>query len=257
MSNRIERRHQTYQAIYKSDIFNINPLSEAIAQKPKKKMIEQSISTTTQIKLFGNNTTNTNEGIYSNSNQPISHKESRPIQLSKSISNGKTNNINVNHDIIKPKTAYDRFLREFHNAEIDLTKISNTKGYLKSELKQTQPTKQVISTSNRIDSLKSNIFNDIQKESDNRSSSLNNSTNIIPRNNWNTNLDWKNSQSEILLKKHQTNNSIAHCQTLNDYYHSKEKSNSIIRHRFMIFPANNVDSIELEKEFRDRGYKYN
>lgn len=256
MSNTIERRHQTYNAIYKSDIFNINPMNEPQTQnqKPHKKMIEQSISTTTQIKLFGNNN---NNGIYDN--QPIPHKKSSPIQLNKPISNS---NMNYNHevkDITKSRTAYDRFLREFHNAEIDLTKISNTKGYLVSELKQIQPTKQIIATStsnNRIDSLKSNIFNDIQKEHDNRSGSATNISNNIQRNNWNTNLDWKNSQSELILKKHQANNSIAHCQTLNDYYNSKQQNQNIIRHRYIIFPANNIDGIELAKEFRDKGYAY-
>jgi hypothetical protein len=108
-------------------------------------------------------------------------------------------------------------------------------GTLHNELMESQPFKYPTQT-NRIESLKSNIFNDVSKEKQNKE---NNSNFVnIKHDNWNTNLDWKNSKSELVFLQHKpnihsVNNTKINCKDFKDYYNKKNNNDYQYQNDYM------------------------
>ena len=140
----VTKRSLAYDAIYGSDIFNLLP------QKVKQ------------------NTTCANQNNPSSSTQMKNALSSKDIFYKRN----KKDNHNNKENLLSPiptKSNYCKYLSEFHNINIvspSKCLPQSSKGILKNELKASQPFKFTKQT-NRVESLKSNIFNDSKKENQN------------------------------------------------------------------------------------------
>jgi hypothetical protein len=231
---RLNQRKTAYNAIFGSDIFN---------QLPSKK----------QTPICNNN----------NNNNYYEHPSLSSNQMKVSLSSSNfhnerpfsSNHYNYNKANIHPldgvRTNYSKMLSEFYNVSINNNAKQNSNknendfkchrkknsamGTLHNELMESQPFKYPTQT-NRIESLKSNIFNDISKEKQNKE---NNSNFVnIKHNNWNTNLDWKNSKSELVFLQHKpnihsVNNTKINCKDFKDYYNKKNNNDYQYQNDYM------------------------
>ena len=158
------KRIKAYEAIYGSDIFNQLP------QKRKE---------TIKYNYYDDNYNNiTNSKVFKN-------------KIIKCIKKPKNFNKNCSSpNIFKPYNQYnlnDKFISDERNFNLKLNNI----------LYQQKLPQQYYSRRNKIESLKSNIFNDKVKEKQNKK--IDNSYKMILHNDWNTNLDWRNAKSELIF----------------------------------------------------------
>lgn len=220
----VTKRSLAYDAIYGSDIFNLLP------QKVKQ------------------NTTFGNKKNLSSSTQMKNALSCKDIFYKRNKNDNNNNKENLLSSI-PTKSNYSKYLSEFHNINIispPKNLPQSSKGILKNELKASQPFKFTNQT-NRVESLKSNIFNDSKKENQNYMFN----TNYIPirHNNWNTNLDWKNSKSELVFMRNKKNEDKVNCNDLQDYYNHK----NIVNHKYKVDNVNDIDLVQLEKNIKKEG----
>jgi len=109
----------------------------------------------------------------------------------------------------------------------------------------------------KIDSLKSNIFNDKLKEKQNKK--IDNSYKIGFNNNWNTNLDWRNAKSELVFynNNHYPQYDNSSNNKINDLKKEKiknfYKNKNIMNHQYKINNSNHIDMIKVKKDFENNG----
>jgi hypothetical protein len=155
------KRIKVYEAIYGSDIFNQLPPKRI--ERIKYNYYDDNYNDIKNNKCFKNN---------------IDKYIKKPKHFHKNCSSQnifKSNNqYNLNDCVLKEEKYYNLKLNDI------------------KELSQ-----QYYSRRNKIESLKSNIFNDKIKEKQNKK--IDNSYKIILHNDWNTNLDWRNAKSELIF----------------------------------------------------------
>lgn len=238
------KKSAAYDNIFGSDIFNQLPIKSSEKEKSNFNQLRLG-------RVFSSD--NIIEDKYNKTNGNFSSSIISNIGL------------NVNQTKKPQRSNYSKYLSEFHNINIyDIPKHStynrnvktiyknrptSTKGTIKNELFQSQPFKYS-SQLNRIESLKSNIFNDQSKETQN----VNFNCNIvkIKHDDWSTNLDWRNSKSELIFMKK------GNCTTIPNEDEDIYLNKNIINHDYEIKKAN-IDISRLEREFRKAGihvYKY-
>lgn len=220
--NIINKRSLAYETIYGSDIFNL---------LPEKKPI------------------NTHINLHRNGSSSTQMKNALSCSNIFRTNNNKENKNKERESPYNKENNYSRYLSEFYNIKINKNQEKirkNTKGILKQELNDAQPFKYSKQT-NRIESLKSNIFNDKEKEKQNYI--YNKNYTPIIHNNWNTNLDWKNSKTELILSKSKNNNQKIECNDINDYYQHK----NIIVHKYKINNTKDVDINQFVKNMSQKG----
>ncbi len=158
------KRIKAYEAIYGSDIFN--QLPQKRIEKIKYNYYDDNYNNIKNYKCFKNN---------------INKCINKPKHFNKNCSSP---------NLFKPYNEYNsnnKFLNDERYYNIKLNNI----------LYQQKLPQQYYSRRNKIESLKSNIFNDKVKEKQNKK--IDNSYKMILHNDWNTNLDWRNAKSELIF----------------------------------------------------------
>ena len=163
--NEYGNRIKVYNAIYGSDIFN---------QLPPKK--EEKIT----------------YNYYDDNYNDFKNNKSLKDNI-KNITKYKNKKKKFNKNSSSPNFFKTTYEENFSNKSDERFFNQN----IKRNIYQNEIPKEYYSRRNKIESLKSNIFNDREKQKQNKK--IDNSYKVIIHNDWNTNLDWRNAKSELIF----------------------------------------------------------